>query len=426
MTLHPNLYFWFILVAVLADFLLARVVSGLNLRASRWGVPQELAGVYVDAEYRRSQAYTRARARLSMVSASVGLAVLLGFWLLGGFAWLDGVAREVASSWGWLAGWRPVSTGLIFLGALGLGSSLLSLPLSAWGTFVLEERFGFNRTTLRTFLLDLAKGLALSVVLGAPLVAAVLWLFVAAGELAWLGCWAVVSLYTLLVQWLGPRFILPLFHEYRPLPEGELRDAVTRLVESQGFDLAGLFVIDASRRSTKANAFFTGFGRTKRLALFDTLAEKLTVPEVVAVVAHEIGHFRRRHVLKGTVLGVLHSGVLLFLLSIFLDQPGLYRAFGIKHQPIYAGLVFFAFLYTPVGRVLSIALNALSRRYEYQADRFAAHATGRPEDLATAVTKLAADHLTNLTPHPLKVKLDHSHPPLRDRLAALRSLASTA
>jgi STE24 endopeptidase len=426
MTPHPNPYFWFILVAVLADFLLGRVVSWLNLRASRRGVPQELAGVYDDAEYRRSQAYTRARARLSMVSASVGLAVLLGFWLLGGFAWLDGVARVVASSWGWLAGWRPVSTGLIFLGALGLGSSLLSLPFSAWGTFVLEERFGFNRTTLRTFLLDLAKGLALSVVLGAPLVAAVLWLFEAAGELAWLGCWAVVSLYTLLVQWLGPRFILPLFHEYRPLPEGELRDAVTRLVESQGFDLAGLFVIDASRRSTKANAFFTGFGRTKRLALFDTLAEKLTVPEVVVVVAHEIGHFKRRHVLKGTALGVLHSGVLLFLLSIFLDQPGLYRAFGIEQQPVYAGLVFFAFLYTPVGRVLSIALNALSRRYEYQADRFAARATGRPEDLATAVTKLAADHLTNLTPHPLKVMLDHSHPPLRDRLAALRSLASTA
>jgi STE24 endopeptidase len=423
---HPNLYFWFILVAVLADFVVARAVSGLNLRASRRGVPQELAGVYDDAEYRRSQAYTRARARLSMVSAPVGLAVLLGFWLLGGFPWLDRVAREVASSWGWLAGWRPVSTGLIFLGALGLGSSLLSLPFSAWGTFVLEERFGFNRTTLRTFLLDLVKGLALSVVLGAPLVAVVLWLFQAAGELAWLGCWAAVSLYTLLVQWLGPRFILPLFHEYRPLPEGELRDAVTRLVESQGFDLAGLFVIDASRRSTKANAFFTGFGRTKRLALFDTLVEKLTVPEVVAVVAHEIGHFRRRHVLKGTVLTVLHSGVLFFLLSAFLDQPGLYRAFAVEHQPIYAGLVFFAFLYTPIGRVLSVALNALSRRHEYQADRFAAQATGRPEDLATAVTKLAADHLTNLTPHPLKVKLDHSHPPLRDRLAALRDLASTA
>lgn len=422
---HLNSYFWFILVAVLADFVSARVVSGLNLRASRRGVPPELTGVYGDAEYRRSQAYTRARTRLSMVSASVGLAALLGFWLLGGFPWLDRVAREVASSWGWLAGWRPVSTGLIFLGALGLGSSLVSLPFSAYATFVLEERFGFNRTTLRTFLLDLAKGLALSVVLGAPLVAAVLWMFAAAGKLAWLGCWTVVSLYTLLVQWIGPRYILPLFHEYRPLPEGDLREAVTQLVESQGLDLAGLFVIDASRRSTKANAFFTGFGRTKRLALFDTLVEKLTVPEVVAVVAHEIGHFRRRHILKGTALGVLHSGVLFFLLSVFLAQPSLYRAFAVEHQPIYAGLVFFAFLYTPVGRILSVALNALSRRYEYQADRFAAQATGRPEDLATAVTKLAADHLTNLTPHALKVKLDHSHPPLRDRLTGLRSFAST-
>lgn len=307
---QANPYFWFILIAVVAELGLGRWVAWLNLRASRQAVPAELAGVYDDSEYRRSQAYTRARTRLGMVSSSVGLAGLLGFWLLGGFPWLDGVARELVASWGWLSGWRPVSTGLLFLGGLALGSSLLSLPYSVYSTFVLEERFGFNRTSVGTFVLDLLKGLLLSVALGAPLV------------------------------------------------------------------------------------------------------------------AHEIGHFRRRHILKGAVLGVLHSGVVFFLLSVFLDQPGLYRAFGLDpapgQAPVYAGLVFFGLLYAPVERVLSIGVNALSRRWEYQADRFAARATGRPGDLASAVTKLAADHLTNLTPHPVKVKLDHSHPPLRDRLAALR------
>jgi STE24 endopeptidase len=415
-----NPYFWFILIALVGEFLLARVVAWLNLRASRGAVPGELSGVYEEGEYRRSQAYTAARTRLGMVSSSVGLVGLLGFWLLGGFPWLDAVARSLAASWGWLAGWRPVSTGLVFLGGLALGSSLLSLPFSAYSTFVLEERFGFNRTSVRTYVLDLLKGLLLSVALGAPLVAAVLWLFEAAGELAWVWCWAVVSLFTLLVQWIGPRFILPLFHRYEPLPEGELREAVTGLAAAEGYDLTGVYVIDASRRTSKANAFFTGFGRTKRLALFDTLVEKLSVPEIVAVVAHEIGHFRRRHIAKGAALGVLHSGAVFFLLSVFLDDPGLYRAFGVDHQPVYAGLVFFGLLYAPVERVLSIGVNALSRRWEYQADRFAARATGRPGDLASAVTRLAADHLANLTPHPLKVVLDHSHPPLRDRLAALR------
>lgn len=422
MALETNAYFWFVLVALVAELALARTASWLDLRASHRSPPPELTGIYDEVEYRRSQAYTRARVRLGTVSSVASLAVLVGFWLSGGFSWLDGWTRSLAASSGGLAGWRPVSTGLLFLGALGLASTLLSLPAAAYATFVLEERFGFNRTSLRTFLLDLAKALLLSILLGAPLAAAVLWLFQAAGPWAWLWCWIVVSLFTLLVQWAGPRWILPLFHRAKPLPEGELREAVTGLAAAQGFDLAGVSVIDASRRSTKANAFFIGFGRTKRLVLFDTLVEKLTVPEVVAVVAHEIGHAKRHHIAQRVLLATLHSGAVFFLLSIFLDEPGLYRAFGLEHQPIHAGLVFFALLYTPVDRILSVGLNALSRRHEYQADRFAARATGRPGELAAAVKKLAADHLANLTPHPLKVTLDASHPPLRDRLRALDGL----
>lgn len=421
MPVETNVYFWFVLLALVAELVLARTASWLNLRASGRRPPPELAGIYDEAEYRRSQAYIRARTRLGALASVAGLVALGGVWLAGGFPWLDGWARSLAASWGWLAGWRPVSTGLLFLGALAFASSLLSLPATVYATFVLEERFGFNRTSVRTFVLDLAKSLLVSIVLGAPLAAAVLWLFQAAGAWAWLWCWAVVSLFSLLVQWVGPRWILPLFHRSEPLPEGELRQAVIELAAAEGFDLEGISVIDASRRTTKANAFFTGFGRTKRLVLFDTLVEKLTVPEVVAVVAHEIGHARRHHIAQGAVLSVLHSGAVFFLLSVFLDEAGLYRAFGVDHQPVYAGLVFFALLYTPVERVLSVALNALSRRHEYEADRFAARATGRPGELASAVKKLAADHLANLTPHPLKVMLDASHPPLRDRLRALEA-----
>lgn len=415
-----NLYALAVLVALLADFCLERTADLLNLKALRRAPPAELADLYDPETYRRSQEYTRARTRLGMVAATASLAALLAFWAAGGFGALDRWLRGLEP----LAGWGPVGLGLLYLGALALGAGALSLPFAVYSTFVIEERFGFNRTTVGTFLADLAKGLVLTAVVGAPLLASVLWLFDRLDHLAWLVCWAVATVYTLVVQWLGPRVLMPLFNHFEPLDEGPLREAVVGYARGEGYDLDGVTVMDASRRSSKANAFFTGFGRTKRLTLFDTLVEKLSVPEVVAVVAHEMGHYKRGHIARGIVLGVVHQGAVLFLLSLVLDRAGLYRAFGVAGTPIYAGLLFFGLLMTPLERLLGLGLNAVFRRHELEADRYAAETTGRPDALITGLEKLTADHLSNLTPHPLYMVLHHSHPPLDRRIAALRDLAA--
>jgi len=420
-----NLYALAILLALLVDFCLERTSDLLNLRSLRKAPPRDLADLYDPETYRRSQEYTRARTRLGVVSASVSLAVLLGFWAAGGFGALDRWLRGLDWLRGLgLDGWGTVELGLVYLGVLALGAGALSLPFAAYSTFVIEERFGFNRTTVGTFVVDLVKGLVLSAIVGAPLLASVLWLFDRLDHLAWLVCWAVASVYTLTVQWLGPRVLLPLFNRFEPLAEGPLREAVIGYARSEGYALDGVTVMDASRRSSKANAFFTGFGRTKRLTLFDTLVDKLSVAEVVAVVAHEMGHFKRGHVARGIALGVAHQGAVLFLLSLVLGQPGLYRAFGVEGTPIYAGLLFFGLLMTPFERLLGLGLNAIMRRHELEADRYAAETTGRPDALISGLEKLTADHLSNLTPHRLHVILHHAHPPLERRIAALRRLTA--
>lgn len=412
-----NLYALVILAALLADFVLERAADLLNLRALRRDPPEELRDLYDPERYRRSQEYTRARTRLGIAASTTSLVALLAFWFLGGFDALDVWLRGL----GPVGGWGPVGRGLLYLGILGFAGSLLSLPFSVYSTFVIEERFGFNRTGVRTFVVDLVKGFALSVAVGAPLLAAVLWLFDRLDTWAWAVCWAVAAGYTLFVQWIGPRWILPLFNEFRPLEEGELREAVTGFTRSEGYALDGVTVMDGSRRSSKANAFFTGFGRTKTLTLFDTLIDKLEPDEVVAVVAHEVGHYRRGHIVRQIAVGVVHQGAVLFLLSYFLEQAGLYEAFSMTHTPLYAGLVFFGLLMTPVERLLGLALNAVSRRQELEADRFAVESTGRPDALAAGLKKLTADHLSNLTPHPFQVVLRHSHPPLHRRLRELRA-----
>lgn len=413
-----NAYAVFVLAALVADLVVERVADVLNLKALHREPPEELQGLYDEEEYARSQAYTRAHTRLGIVSSTFGFVVLLAFWLLGGFDALDLWLRSLGS----VGDWGPVGRGLLYLGILGFGASLLSLPFSIYSTFVIEERFGFNRTTVRTFVLDLVKSFALGIVLGGPLLAAILWLFDSMGTWAWAICWAVAAVYSLLVQWLAPRWLLPLFNELEPLEDGELRDAVTRYIRSEGYDVDQVSVMDASKRSSKANAFFTGFGHTKRLTLFDTLVDTLDVDETVAVVAHEMGHYRRGHLWRWLALGLAHQGVVLYLLSYFLEQPGLYEAFFMTHTPLYAGFVFFGLLMTPLERFLGLGLNALSRRQEYEADRYAVETTQDPESLASGLRKIAADHLSNLTPHRLQVLLRYSHPPLHRRLRRLRRL----
>jgi STE24 endopeptidase len=310
-------------------------------------------------------------------------------------------------------------TGLVYFGVLLFSFILLTLPFSIYATFVIEERFGFNKTGPRTFVLDRVKLLALAVVLGGPLLAAVLAFFEYAGDLAWLYCWAAVSLFSLVMAFVFPTWIMPIFNKFIPMDSGELKDAILGYARSVDFKVQNIFVMDGSKRSSKANAFFSGFGRNKRIALFDTLVEKHTVPELVAVLAHEIGHYKMKHVLQNIVIGIAHTGVVFFLLSIFLDSGGLYDAFFMDEESIYAGLLFFSLLYTPIEVVLSIVMHMVSRKHEYEADRWSAETASEPQGLVTGLKKLSSDNLSNLTPHPFYVFLNFSHPPLVHRVEAI-------
>lgn len=408
-----NNYAIIILVALLAEYVINLVGNFLNLRSLSPALPQEFVGTYDDEKYAKSQAYTRETTRFGMIDSSFNLAVTLGFWLSGGFTWLDGFVNGLE--------WGPISTGLCFMLLLVIGLKLLNLPFQLYSTFVIEERYGFNRTTAKTFWVDQFKALVLGGILGGALMAAILFFFEKTGSSAWLWCWATTTVFTLVGMFVAPTWIMPLFNKFTKLDEGELRDEILNYAERVSFPLEGLFVIDGSKRSSKANAFFTGFGKTKRIALFDTLIDAQSTKELVAVVAHEIGHYKRKHILKGLVVGILHFGALFFLLSIFLRNQQLFDAFGVAEPTVHAGLIFFGLLFTPIELVLSFAMSAFSRKNEFEADAFAAETTGDPEQLVTALKKLSSDNLSNLTPHPFYVWLHYSHPPVMQRIAALRA-----
>jgi len=406
-----NPFFFIILFALLIEYVVGVVANLLNLKSLRSEVPPALEGVYQPEEYRKAQEYIRTNTRFDFVTDTFSLLVLLSFWFAGGFNYLDQVVR----SWGF----GPVLNGLLYIGILMLGYSLLTLPFSIYHTFVIEERFGFNRTTPRTFLLDRIKGLGLTALLGAALLSGILALFEHVGYHAWVYCWLAVTVFSLIMQYVAPTWIMPLFNKFTPLEPGELKEAILNYARSVRFPVTNVFVVDGSRRSSKSNAFFTGFGRNKRIALFDTLIKKHTVPELIAVLAHEIGHYKKKHILQGTIINILHTGVLFFVLSIFLGSPGLYAAFYMQQQSIYTGIVFFGLLYTPLEMVLSVILHALSRKNEYEADRFAAQTIQRPQHLVEALKKLHAGNLSNLMPHPFYVFLNYSHPPLLQRMRTI-------
>jgi len=406
-----NCFFIVILAALVLEYVLHLSADLLNLKALKLEPPSALEGVYRPEDYRNSQEYTRASTRLDVAATTFKLSVLLVFWFAGGFNYLDGVVR----AWDLI----PLVSGLLYIGILLLAYSLLTLPFNIYSTFVIEERFGFNRTTPRTFLLDRLKALALATLLGAPLLAGILSLFEYAGPHAWLYCWAAVSLFSLGLQFVAPTWIMPLFNKFTPMESGELKDAILGYARSVDFPLRNVFVMDGSKRSSRSNAFFTGFGRNKRIALFDTLIEKHSVPELVAVLGHEIGHYKKRHILQRLVISILSTGLIFFLLSIFLASPGMYQAFYMEQQSLYAGLVFFGLLYTPLEMLLSTLTQMLSRKNEYEADRFAAGTIEEPQTLVEALKKLSAGNLSNLTPHPFYVFLNYSHPPLLQRVQAI-------
>ncbi len=407
-----------ILVALFALWKLDFIATILNLKALSPDLPREFADVFDAERYAKSQAYTRESARFEIIHSAFSLAVLLAFWFAGGFGWLDGLARSLVPG--------EIAAGLIFLGLLFLGHTLLHLPFSIYDTFVIEEKYGFNKTTPGTFAADQIKGLLLAALLGLPLAAGILWIF---GNVprAWLWAWGFFTAFQLFLTWLAPTLILPLFNKFTPMPEGPLRQAIQAMAAKCGFPLGEISVMDGSKRSTKANAFFTGFGKNKKIALYDTLVEEQTQEELVAVLAHEIGHFKLRHIIQRLAVSMLQGGVLFYLLGLAVDPAGkfsrqLFDAFGVDAISPHVGLVLFGILFAPASRLLGIAANAWSRKHEFEADAFAAKATEDPAALVSALKKLSAKNLSNLTPHPFRVFLDYSHPPVLTRIEALRSL----
>jgi STE24 endopeptidase len=407
-----NVFSIIILVALILEFTLELVGNQLNLSALKLELPPTLQGLYKAEDYRKSQEYIRATTRFGLIGNSFTLILLLTFWFSGGFNWFDQVVR----AWNFI----PLVSGLVYIGILFFAYSFLTLPFSIYGTFVIEERFGFNRTTPRTFFLDRVKGLGLVLLLGGLLLVGILTLFEYVDLCAWLYCWAAVVIFSLAMQYMAPTWIMPLFNKFTLMESGELKEAILKYTLSVNFPIKNVYVMDGSKRSSKSNAFFTGFGRNKRIALFDTLIAQHTVPEMVAVLAHEVGHYKKKHVLQGIIVSILNTGIIFFLLSLFLGSHALYQAFYMRQESIYTGLLFFGLLYTPIELVLSIVIQMVSRKNEYEADLFAVDTTDEPNNLIDALKKLSATNLSNLTPHPFYVFLNYSHPPLLQRIHAIQ------
>ncbi len=405
-----NTLLYIIVALIVLDYIFDRVMDYLN--ASRWSnkLPDELKGIYDEEKYRRSQEYNRVNMRFGIITSTLSFLLILGMLVFGVFGWLDGWVRSYTE--------HPVLMALLFFGVLGLVSDFLGTPFDVYGTFVIEEKFGFNRTTPKTYIFDKIKGWILALILGGGVLAVFVWFYNTAGNLFWLYAWIFASAFSLFMAMFYSTLIVPIFNKQTPLEEGELRKAIESFAQKAGFKLDNIFVIDGSKRSSKANAYFSGFGPKKRIVLFDTLIKEHTTEELVAVLAHEIGHYKKKHTLKGIFISVLNTGIMLYLLGLFINRPELSMALGAEEASFHMGILAFALLYAPVSLLLGILGNRISRKYEYEADAFAA-GKYNPEPLQEALKKLSVNHLSNLRPHPAYVYVHYSHPPLLKRLQFL-------
>jgi len=407
-----NLYLAFILFILVGKYILDIWVERLNIQHIDPKLPFEFEDYFDQQKYAESQKYTREKSNLGLINSTVNIVIIIPFILLGGFNVVDQVIRRFD--------FGSILSGVLFIFILILLFGILDLPFKIYSTFVLEEKYGFNKTTIGTFILDMVKSFLLFIIIGGPLLALILWFFQKTGKLAPLYIWIVVTLFQIFMTFIAPVVIMPLFNKFIPLEEGELRDAIEEYSRKFDFKMKGVFKMDGSKRSTKSNAFFTGFGKSRRIVLFDTLIEKHSVDELLTVLAHEMGHYKLRHILKMMLASILETGLLLFILSLFLKNQGLFAAFKMEELSIYASLIFFGFLYSPISMVIFMVMNQFSRKHEYEADGYAVKTTGKGETFITALKKLSVDNLSNLTPHRLKVLLSYSHPPILKRIQAIR------
>jgi STE24 endopeptidase len=405
------------LLLLTLETLLGVVARSCDARRPLPEPPDEVATILDAERIAKTRVYTLARNRHKNLSDIVGLLCLSGFLLAGGLPWTESLARAL--------GWGDIATGLVFFAILALFGSLAELPFDLVRTFGLERRFGFGTITPRTYALDRLKALLLTGLLGGLLLGTTLWLFSRFGPGAWVGCWAATSAFLVALQYVAPTWLLPLFNTFTPLPAGPLRKSLTDMAQRAGFTLLDIQVMDGSRRSTKANAFFAGFGKRKRIALYDTLISEHSDRDILAVMAHEAGHASLGHIPLRLGVAVLQTGVLFALLGVFLQHSAIPTAFGLQIGNLYGALVVFALFFGPVSLLLSVMLSAISRWQEYQADAFAARLTGDPAALIQALARLSAKNLSEISAHPLLVALFWTHPPVLERIHALQHFSQT-
>jgi STE24 endopeptidase len=405
-----NLLFLIIVGIVIFDFIVERLLDYLN--TTRWSdlLPKQVADVYEPSEYKKSQAYKMVNHKFGMLTSTFSFLLILLMLFFEGFALVD--------SWVSAASSHFIVVSLLFFAIIGLASELLTLPFDVYDTFVIEERFGFNKTTVKTYVLDKIKSLLLAAVLGGALLSLIMWLWKISGSYFWFIAWGVVTVISLFFTMFYSNLIVPLFNKQKPLDEGDLKSAIQHFAQKADFKLRNIYVIDGSKRSTKANAYFTGIGPKKRIVLYDTLINDLTTDEIVAVLAHEIGHYKKKHTLSGLLMGIIQTGIMLYLFSLLVNSSALSAALGVTEAKFHIGLVAFGILFTPFSFFTGILMNIISRRNEYQADNFA-KSYGFEKQLISALKKLTSNNLSNLTPHPLYVFFHYSHPTLLQRIINL-------
>ena len=405
-----NFIFFLIIFIPLTGFLLERYLEYLNAGMRSENLPEKLKGICDEEEYRKTQLYEKDNLKLSFWSSSFNLVIIIVMIVAGGFAFLDTISRSVSSN--------NVVIALVFFGITGFASDLLNLPFSWFDTFVIEKKYGFNTMTIRTYITDHLKSWFIAVLIGAPVLGLITWIYYKTGKGFWLYAWGLITAFSIFINFFYSQLIVPIFNKQTPLIESPLRKKIEAFAKKAGFMLKNIYVIDGSKRSTKANAYFSGFGSKKRIVLFDTLIKEMSDEEIVAVLAHEIGHYKKKHVLRSMVFSVILTGLMLFLFSLVIDSPLLSRAMGAEVPSFHLGLIVFGILYSPLSLLIGLVTNYVSRNNEFEADRFV-HDNYDPEILASALKKLSVKNLSNMIPHPAYVFFHYSHPPLLERLAKL-------
>ena len=403
--------FYIIIAIIIINFIIDKVLDAINAKHYNDPVPEELKDVYDDAEYKKSQAYKATNYKFGIWTSLFSVVLTLGFLFLDGFEYVDNIARSYSDN--------PIIIALIFFGIIMIASDIITTPFGYYKTFVIEERFGFNKTTKRTFILDKFKGLLMMVILGGGIIALIVWFYQVTGNQFWLYAWGIVTVFTVFMNMFYSKLIVPLFNKQTPLEDGELRNKISAYAESVGFNLEKIFIIDGSKRSTKANAYFSGFGSEKRVTLYDTLVNDLDDEEIVAVLAHEVGHYKKKHIIFNLVTSILLTGLTLYILSIFISNPLLSNAIGVKIPSFHVGLIAFGMLYAPISEITGLIMNYVSRVFEYQADDYAKN-TYKAEPLISSLKKLSKNSLSNLTPHKAYVFMHYSHPTLLERVRNLK------